>query len=316
MKLLFIIDPIDSFDTQKDSTFMMMHAAAKRGWQLVCAEMDDLWVENGQAFVDSALLTLIDDKHNWYDLGEKSSTLLSDFDVVLMRKDPPFDMEYVYATYTLDLAEKQGVLIVNKPQNIRDANEKFAITQYPQFAPETLITRKYARIKDFLNRHKDIIVKPLDGMGGASIFRIKIGDANTNVILETITKHETVTVMVQKFEPAIKDGDKRILIIDGEPLPYLMARIPAENDGRGNLAAGAEAKIRKLTDQEYKMAKIIGQDLRQKGALFVGLDVIGDKLTEINNTSPTGIQHIYKESGVNAADILMEAICRRQRERV
>ncbi len=309
IKIAYIIDPIESFNIQKDSTFMMLHAAKALGWSQYVLEMNDLWVEDGIAYGRAhhiALLSNTDKK--WYRIIESETFDLSHFSAIFMRKDPPFDMEYVYATYILEMAERLGTLIVNKPSTLRDSNEKFSITRYPEFAPKTLITREFSQIIRFLDQHKDIIVKPLDGMGGESIFRIKEADPNRNVILETITSYQTQFVMAQVYQKEIVDGDKRILIVDGEPLEYLVARIPSPEDGRGNTARGAQTIVRKLKTYEYDIAATVGKDLKEAGVLFAGIDVIGSALTEINITSPTMIQQIYHQSGVNAAERLMEIV--------
>ncbi|WP_151193194.1 glutathione synthase [Cysteiniphilum sp. JM-1] len=310
MKVAFIIDPLHTFNIKKDTAYMMMLSVAKKDWQQYVFELEDIFVEEGVAYGEGYELTLTPSKeHNkWYHLNPMDKVKLGDFDVIFMRKDPPFNMEFVYATYILELAEKQGALIINKPQTLRDANEKFSITRYPDLAPKTMVSRSFKHIKRFIDDYQDVVVKPLDGMGGESIFRIQPNDPNKNVILETITKYESQFIMVQQYQPAIKDGDKRILIVDGEPLEYLVARIPSGDDSRGNLARGASTVVRKLTAEEYEIASIVGRDLKQSGVLFAGIDVIGDCLTEINITSPTMTQQIFNESGVNATDILMDVV--------
>lgn len=315
IKIAFLSDPLSSFNIQKDSTYMMMQAAAHQGWDLYHISMNQLYVENGVAYANARHFNFIFDSLDWHQYTREMAMPLSEFDVILMRKDPPFDMEYIYATYMLDLAEQCGVLVVNKPQALRDYNEKVAVTRFPQFAPNTLITRSQGLINQFLEQYQDIIVKPLDGMGGSSIFRIKKGDSNKNVIIETLTQHQSVYAMIQEFEPDIVYGDKRILIVDGQPVDYLMARVPNQEDGRGNLAAGATAVVRQLEDYEYAIAREVGAFLKANGVLFAGLDVIGKCLTEINITSPTGIQEVYKQSGINAAELLIESIAKKLAER-
>ncbi|MBK2005073.1 glutathione synthase, partial [Francisella orientalis] len=291
------------------STYMMLQAAQDKGWEIYTFYLNDLSIINGNPKGDALKIKIHKAKESWYEiLSQHHDLSLLDLDCIFMRKDPPFNMEYIYVTYMLDLAKKYGVLIVNNPQALRDFNEKVAISNYPKFAPNTLITRSYKQINQFYAEHKDIIVKPLDGMGGSSIFRIKDGDKNKNVILETLTHHETRYIMVQDYQEAIKDSDKRILIVNGEPIKYLLARIPSDSDNRGNLAAGARAEVRELQEQDYKIAKKVAKKLKKEGVMFAGLDVIGDKLTEVNITSPTGIQEIYKATKVNAASLLMQEV--------
>ena len=310
MKVAYIIDPIQSFNLKKDTTYMMMCAAQKRSWQQFVFELSDLWVENGVAKAKGHQLRLTSNpsQNNWYELSQTDVVELADYDVIFMRKDPPFDMEFVYVTYILELAESAGALVVNRPQTLRNDNEKFAISHYPQFTPNTLITRKFERINKFLQKYHDIIVKPLDGMGGESIFRIQESDPNKNVILETITKYESNYVMAQEYQPEISQGDKRILIVNGAPITYLVARIPQSGDSRGNLARGASTVVRPLSEDELIMANQIGKDLKAKGVLFAGIDVIGNALTEINITSPTMARQIFNDSGIDATEILMDEI--------
>lgn len=310
MKVAFIIDPLHTFNIKKDTSYMMMLSAAKKDWQQYVFELEDIFVEDGIAYGEGNKLTLTGSEvHNkWYHLTPINKLKLGDFDAIFMRKDPPFNMEFVYATYILEMSEKQGALIVNKPQNLRDANEKFSITRYPDLTPKTMVSRSFKHIKRFINDYQDVVVKPLDGMGGESIFRIQPNDSNKNVILETITKYESQFIIVQQYQAAIKDGDKRILIINGDPLEYLVARIPSKDDNRGNLARGASTVVRKVNQKEHEIASIIGKDLKAAGVLFAGIDVIGECLTEINITSPTMTQQIFNESGVNATDILMDVV--------
>ena len=309
MKIGFIIDELNTFNISKDSTFMLMLAAQDKGWEIYTFYMNDLYIINGKPKGHSLKLKLHKNKEIWYEiLSQHQDLSLLDLDCVLMRKDPPFNMEYIYVTYMLDLAKKAGVLIVNDPQALRDFNEKVAITNYPKYSPKTLITRSYDLINRFYEKYKDIIVKPLDGMGGSSIFRIKEGDKNKNVILETLTTNQERYIMVQDYQEAIAQGDKRILIVNGEPIRYLLARIPSDKDNRGNLAAGATSEVRSLEDHDYKIAKKVAKKLKKQGVMLAGIDVIGDKLTEINITSPTGIQEIYKATKINTASLLMQAI--------
>ncbi len=303
-----VMDPISSITIKKDSSFAMLLAAQAKGWQLFYMEQDDLFLNQGQAFAEMKALSVQEDPAHWFDLGETETAPLSTLDAILMRKDPPFDMEYIYSSYLLEQAENDGVLIVNKPQSLRDANEKLFTAWFPQCCPDTLVTRQAHLIREFQQTHGDIILKPLDGMGGASIFRVQQGDANTSVIIETLTEHGKKMVMAQKYIPDIIDGDKRILMINGEPVPYALARIPAKGETRGNLAAGGRAEGRPLTDHDRWICEQVGPTLREKGLLFVGLDVIGNYLTEINVTSPTCIRELDAQFNLNIAGDLMNCI--------
>jgi glutathione synthase len=307
------MDPIKDVKIHKDSSFAMLLEAQSRGWELYYIEMKDLYLDDGRCFATTKKLTVQREQGDFYQLEEAVDHPLADLDAVLMRKDPPFDTEYIYATYLLERAEDEGCLIVNKPQSLRDANEKLFTAWFSEFTPSTLVTRSSTKIRAFHNKHKDIILKPLDGMGGASIFRIKEKDANLGVIIETLTEHESRYCMAQAFIPEIKDGDKRILIVDGEPMPYALARIPAKGETRGNLAAGGRGVAQPLSESDWHIAKSIGPKLKEKGLIFVGLDVIGDKITEINVTSPTCIQEIDNAYGTNIAGKLMDAIEKRIR---
>ncbi|WP_022940212.1 glutathione synthase [Psychromonas hadalis] len=313
IKIGIVMDPIENIKIQKDSSFAMLLEAQSRGWELYYITMKDLYLDDGRCFASSKKLTVQREEGNFYQLEETVDHPLADLDAVLMRKDPPFDTEYIYATYLLERAEEEGCLIVNKPQSLRDANEKLFTAWFSEFTPPTLVTRSSDKIRAFHQKHKDIILKPLDGMGGASIFRIKEKDANLGVIIETLTEHETRYTMAQAFIPAIKDGDKRILIVDGEPMPYSLARIPAKGETRGNLAAGGRGVAQPLSESDWFIANSIGPKLKEKGLIFVGLDVIGDKITEINVTSPTCIQEIDNAYGTNIAGKLMDAIEKRIR---
>ncbi len=308
VKLGVVMDPISEITVKKDSTLAMLLAAQARGWSLEYMELNDLFFRDGICYGRMRPLVVRDDRQDWFDLGESETRPLSQLDVVLMRKDPPFDMEYIYATYLLERAEQTGVLVVNKPQSLRDANEKMYTAWFPQCCPPTLVTRELSRLYEFLNVEKQIIVKPLDGMGGASIFRINEGESNTNVIFETMTRHQRRFIMAQRFLPEIRDGDKRVLLINGEPLPYALARVPAEGDSRGNLAAGATGVGVELGERERWIAAQIGPAVRDKGLLFVGLDVIGDHVTEINVTSPTCIRELDAIYGLDIGAQLMDAI--------
>lgn len=303
-----IMDPIDGINIKKDSTFAMMLEAQRRGVALFYMQQADLFVENGIVHAQMQAVRVQDDASAWYELDEAETRPLGELGVVLMRKDPPFDMEYIYSTYLLELAQQQGALVVNRPDSIRSANEKLFTAWFPEFTPETLVTHDMARIKGFLAEQQRIVVKPLDGMGGAMIFQITQGDANTNVILETITDYGKRTVMAQRFLPEFKQGDKRILIIDGEPFPHALARIPAEGEGRANLAAGGSGVGVDLTVREFAICKALAPALRERGLLFVGLDVIGDYITEINVTSPTCIRELDTIYDANIAGLLLDAI--------
>lgn len=308
MKLGVVMDPIESINIKKDSTFEMIWQAQQLGWQIEYLEMGDLSIDNGVALGSARQLTAHQNAKHWFDLDKPRRIKLGDLDAILMRKDPPFDMEYVYSTYILELAEKQGALVVNSPQSLRDCNEKAYCAWFPEVCPETLITRSAEQIKAFIELHHDVILKPLDGMGGTSIFRVKQGSANVNVIIETLTGYGQRYAMAQRFIPDITEGDKRILMVDGEPIPYSLARIPTKGETRGNLAAGGRGVAQPLSKSDFAIAKIVGPELRKRNILFAGLDVIGDRLTEINVTSPTCIMEINAEFGTNIALDLMHAI--------
>jgi glutathione synthase len=311
MKLGVVMDPIQAINIKKDSTFEMLWQAQQLGWELVYMEMDDLSIDNGIALGNCRKLTVHQDNRHWFDLGDYYRAELGSLDAILMRKDPPFNMEFVYSTYILELAEKQGSLIVNSPQALRDCNEKAYCAWFPELCPDTLITRSDAQIRAFLDKHHDIILKPLDGMGGTSIFRVQQGSPNIGVIIETLTEYGTRYAMVQGFIPAITEGDKRILMVNGEAAPYSLARIPAKGETRGNLAAGGKGVAQPLTEDDQRIAAIVGPELRERNILFAGLDVIGDRLTEINVTSPTCIKEINAAYDTNIALDLLRVIERR-----
>lgn len=308
IKLGIVMDSIADIKISKDSSFAMLLAAQSRGWELFYMELKDLYLEQGVVKASMKGLAVKEDASAWYELSESTDQALSSLNVILMRKDPPFDQEFLYATHLLERAEHDGVLVVNRQQSLRDCNEKLFATQFPQCCPDVLVSRDKARLKAFFEQHKDIILKPLDGMGGANIFRVKEGDANIGVILETLTQHEAHQIMAQKFIPEISNGDKRILLIDGEPVPFGLARIPAKGENRGNLAAGGRGEGRPLTDRERWICEQIGPTLKEKGLLFVGIDVIGDYLTEINVTSPTCIRELDRDFGLDIAGQLMDKI--------
>ncbi|HEY0940743.1 MAG TPA: glutathione synthase [Steroidobacter sp.] len=312
VRLVVVMDPISEIKPAKDTTLAMLLAAQARGWQIWYAEQQNLWLRDGVPMARLAPLQVQDDLESWYELGESQVQGLAEFDVILMRKDPPFDMEYIYTTYILDRAEEAGVLVVNKPQGLRDMNEKVYTAWFPQCCAPTLITRDMADMHAFLKEHDRIVCKPLYGMGGRSIFVLDRSDKNANVIFETMTDYGTRFAIVQKYLPEIvESGDSRILVIDGEPAPYALARIPSTSDHRGNLAAGATGMGRELNERDRWLVGQIGPELRRRGMLFVGLDVIGGYVTEINVTSPTGVRELDKQFGVNIGGLLMDAIEKR-----
>ncbi len=313
-KIAILMDPISQINIKKDSSFAMLIEAQKRQHELFYFEQSDLMLKDGQVFALISKLTVKQDETNWYQLEPAKLLPLTEMDVVLMRKDPPFDMEFIYSTYLLEIAQTAGVLIVNNPESLRDHNEKLFTALFPQCCTEMMVSRKDTEFRAFLARHKDIILKPLDGMGGSSIFRVKVDDPNIGVIIETLTSMGTQMAMAQKFIPEIKQGDKRILMIDGEPIAYCLARIPAEGETRGNLAAGGHGEARPLTKRDRWLAEQIGPVLKAKGLIFVGLDVIGDYITEINVTSPTCIKEIDKAYNLNIAGTLFDAIEKRLAE--
>jgi glutathione synthase len=306
-----VMDPIQSINYLKDTSLSILLAAQRQGYKLFYIEQGDLFLENGLPFAEVCPLRVFDDPDCWYKLDNRSAVPLDEIAVVLMRKDPPFDSEYIYSTYILEAAEKRGTLVVNKPQSLRDCNEKVFATEFPQCTPPLLVSRSLKRLKGFLQEHQDVVFKPLDGMGGTSIFRVKADDQNLNVILETLTQYGSQTIMAQKYLADISDGDKRVLIVDGEVIPYCLARIPSASDFRGNLAAGGRGEVRPLSDRDQWIAKQIAPTLVERGLLFVGLDIIGDYLTEINVTSPTCVQEIDRAQNTAIGDKLIAAINRR-----
>ncbi len=312
IRVVVVMDPIEKIKPAKDTTLAMMLAAQRRGWTLLYAEQRDLWLRDGVAFARLREVKVRDDLASWFELGETRIEKLGDADVILMRKDPPFDMEYIYTTYILERAEQAGALVVNRPQGLRDMNEKVFTAWFPQCCAPTLITRDMSDMHAFLREHLRVVCKPLHGMGGRSIFVVDRGDKNANVVFETLTEYETRFAIVQKYIPDIvATGDSRVLVIDGEPAPCAVARIPTEPDNRGNLAAGARGEGRPLTDRDRWLVEQIGPTLRERGMLFVGLDVIGGYVTEINVTSPTGVRELDKQFGTEIAGLLMDAIAKR-----
>ena len=303
-----VMDPIDSITTYKDSTFAMMLEAQARKWGIWYMELSDLYLQDHSAYGKMRQIEITDSSNAWFSFISERNCPLSELDVILMRKDPPFDMEYIYSTYILESAQKDGTLVVNRPSSLRDANEKLFTTWFPQCCTSSMVTRDHQQLVDFLKDHKDIILKPLDGMGGASIFRLRLDDPNINVVIETITEHGSKYAMAQRFLPEISAGDKRILMVDGEPIPYALARIPQAGETRGNLAAGGRGEGQPLSERDHWIAEQVGPTLREKGIMFAGLDVIGDFLTEINVTSPTCIRELDNQFGLNISAQLLDKI--------
>ena len=311
MELAFILDHLDSIKTYKDSSFAMMREAGFRGHKLFAMQQGDLAWRRGAAVGFARALELsgeTNETRRWYRVDEPEEIPLSGFDVVLMRKDPPFDMEYVYSTYLLELAENSGAHVINSPGAVRDNNEKLAIAKFSQYTPPTLVTRQERLIRDFLEEHGDIVLKPLDGMGGTSVFRIHRADHNIGVIIETLTHYGMRTVMAQRYIPEISQGDKRILLIAGKAVPYSLARIPRAGESRGNLNVGATGVAQPLTERDREIAEALGPVLAGDGLTLVGLDVIGDYLTEINVTSPTCMREIEDQTGFNVAGMMLDAL--------
>ena len=305
------MDPITGIKPGKDTSLALLLAAQARGWELLYLEMQDLWLRDGVAWGRCRPLQVFDDSRRWHEPGEPQTLALGDLDAILMRKDPPFDAEYIYATYILERAEVAGALVCNRPQALRDANEKAYTAWFADCAPPTLIARHQEQLRAFRAEHGEVIAKPLDGMGGASIFRIREGDPNASVIFETLSEHGRRYCMLQKFIPAISEGDKRVLVVDGNAMPYTLARIPPAGETRGNLAAGGSGVVMPITEREQQIADQLGPTLRAKGLLFVGLDVIGGYLTEINVTSPTCVREIEREQDIDIAGQLIDAISAR-----
>lgn len=300
MKIGIIMDSIDDISVEKDTTFALMLEAQERGYEIFYMEPHGVWLQDDLIWGRMSAIEVTDNEENWYALDEEIVQPLVELDVVLMRKDPPFDMDYIYLTYLLEQAESRGLRVINKPQSLRDANEKFYTAWFPQCCPKTLVTSDILLLRDFLVEEERIVVKPLDSMAGGSVFCLEQGDPNTNVILETITEQGTKMVMAQHFIPEIKKGgDKRILMIYGEPIPYALARIPAKDDFRGNLARDAQPEGRELTERDRWICEQVGPTLLKKGLYFVGIDVIGDYLTEINVTSPTGVRELENFFDIN-----------------
>ena len=308
MKLGVVMDPIESINFKKDSTLAMMLEAQSKNHQIFYITTNSLFIDSGIAYASSSEIQLRDDPSDWFSLEEERVIRLKELDSILMRQDPPFNSDYIYNTYVLEMAQREGVNIFNDPRSLRDCNEKVFATEFPQCCTKHLVTSKKDLLTDFVIEHKDTVIKPLDGMGGASIFRLKSHDPNLNVILETITNHFAEKVMIQEYIPEIAEGDKRILVVNGEPMGAAIARIPAEGELRGNLAAGASAIARSLTERDMWICKEVGPSLVEKGLLLVGLDIIGDYLTEINVTSPTCFKEYKELCDIDVAKIFIESI--------
>lgn len=299
MKLGVLMDPIDQIHREKDTTFALLLEAQARAYEIYYLEPQDIWLQDGICWGRMNIIRVDDDPDDWFELAEEIIQPLVDLDVFLMRKDPPFDMKYVYLTYLLEQAEARGLLVINKPASLRDANEKLFASWFPQCCPKTMVSSKMDLLRDFIDSEEHVVIKPLGSMGGKSVFSVQEGDPNVNVILETLTHNGQEMVMAQHFIPEIANGDKRILLINGEPVPHALARIPAEDDFRGNIASGARTEGRELTDRDYWICEQVGPTLREKGLNFVGLDVIGDYLTEINVTSPTCVRELEAAFDIN-----------------
>lgn len=305
-----IMDPIADLSYEKDTSLALLHAAQERGCQLWYMEQQDLYINQGKPMARMAPLEVRMDPEHWYDLGEWQERPLAELGILLMRKDPPFDSEFLYSTYLLEMAEREGVLVSNKPQSLRDCNEKIFATYFPELMVPTLVTSRASLLREFHQEHGDVIFKPLDGMGGSSIFRLKKGDPNLSVVTEMLTQFGTERIMAQRFIKDISAGDKRILMIDGEPVPYALARIPQEGETRGNIAAGGRGETRELSENDLRIAHAVGPVLKEKGLHFVGIDVIGDYVTEINVTSPTCVREISRDSGIDIAGQYIDCLLR------
>lgn len=301
-----IMDPIASITPYKDSTFAMMLEAQRRGWEIYYMTPEQLYLDQGKVRTQAQKVRVKDDNQNWYELAEKEDVSVTHFHIVLVRQDPPVDDNYLYCTYLLDMAEQEGVLVSNKPSSVRDCNEKLFATQFPQCTTPTLVTSSSELLRRFVAEHQDTIMKPLDGMGGSNIFRVVHGDPNLSVVAEVLTEHGTTPIMIQRFIPEITEGDKRILMINGEPVDYALARIPQQGETRGNIAAGGRGEGRELTERDRWICAQVGPTLKEKGLHFVGLDVIGDYLTEINVTSPTCIRELDAIYDINIAAGLLD----------
>lgn len=308
LNILVVMDPIEKVNYKKDTSLAMMWAASDRGHTLGYCQIHDMWLDRGELKVDAQPVTVRREPKDFYSLGDKVTQLITEYDVILMRKDPPFNMRFLYSTYLLDHAKAAGVLVVNDPQAIRDCNEKLFATWFSDLMSPTIVTSKQSHIREFIAEQQDVIVKPLDGMGGTGIFRLTADNPNIGATLEMLTELETLPIMAQRYLPEIKDGDKRVLIVDGEIVPFSLARIPIKGETRGNLAAGGQGVAMPLTDEERKVAQKVAPIVKEKGLMFVGLDVIGNKITEINVTSPTCVREINDQCGTDIATDLVIAI--------
>ena len=308
LKLGVVMDPIESITVKKDTTLAILLEAQERNWSIFYMLQSDLYLDQGCPRAKMRELSVKDDNSDWYHFEGDLDQEIAELDVVLMRKDPPFNLDYIYSTYLLEEAQRRGTLIVNDPQSLRDCNEKLFATQFPQCCPPFLVASSAEKLREFHNNHQDVIYKPLDGMGGASIFRAKIDDSNLSVIIETLTNEGQCQIMAQKYIPEIKDGDKRILLVDGEPLQYALARVPAIGETRGNLAAGGNGIVQELSDRDRWICDQVSPILQKKGLIFVGLDIIGEYLTEINVTSPTCVREIDRERNLGIPGKLLDCI--------
>jgi glutathione synthase len=307
-KLGVVMDPLETIQYKKDTTLAVLWAAQDRGWSLFYMTPDALFLDGERPMAVAQSLTVHREPDHWFDVCHPQDISLAELDICLMRKDPPFDMEYIYATYLLERAERQGTLIVNRCHSLRDCNEKLFATEFPECCPTLLVSRDMSKLKAFHRQHQDVIFKPLDGMGGSAIFRAREDDPNVSVILETLTQSGRQTIMAQCYLPAISEGDKRILMVNGEPVPYCLARVPLAGESRGNLAAGGSGRVQPLSERDLWIASQVGPTLKQRGLYFVGLDVIGDYLTEINVTSPTCLREIEAGSGLDIAGQLLDTL--------
>ncbi len=310
IKLGVVMDPISAIDVEQDSTMAMLLEAEKRGWQLYYMEQKDLFIKDSVPMARMRKLSVFVEQEQWFELTEAEEVALSSLNVILMRKDPPVDLEYIYATHILELAEAAGALVLNRPQSLRDANEKLFAAWFPECCPPTVVAKDAALLQDFIQTHKKVVLKPLHGMGGMGVFQVEAGDLNSNVIIETLTQNGSCFIMAQKFIPEIKAGDKRILMINGEPIPYAVARIAAQGELRANLHAGGSWRTQPLTKRDREICAKVGPVLRAKGLWFVGLDVIGGYLTEINVTSPTCIREVMAATEVDPAKLLLDFIAK------
>ena len=300
-----VMDPLATLNPKKDSTLAMIEAAQRRGWRIDCIGQGDILLKRGEVIAHARDLVVDRARDPFYTTGDPREVRLTSYDAVLMRKDPPFDMEYVYSTYLLERAEAAGARVLNRPQSLRDCNEKFFATAFPELGPPLIVTRRADELRAFTAEQGDVVMKPLDGMGGASIFRVREGDANLSVIIETLTDQGRQQIMAQRYLPEIEDGDKRILVIDGEPVPFALARIPAAGESRGNLAAGGRGVARPLSSRDLEIVRAVSPELRRRGLAFVGLDVIGDYLTEVNVTCPTCIRELDEQCDLDIAGDFM-----------